>query len=221
TNVYRDPYHHFACIKSLQCFLNGISIMLKKTLLASAVALFAVGSFSAIADTDLGLITFDGAVTDTTCNISTSNGESQSNITITLPVVKKSEVESTTIDTGVGSKNFELLLTNCPETLKNASASFMSKNMGAIANGTIEPDANVQGSATNVALALFNNAPTISSRIMVGQPDNNTQKTDLKAGSGKLFYRVAYVPGSNWVKDTSPVQSGKVSANAYFTMSYE
>lgn len=62
--------------------------MLKKTLLASAVALFAVGSFSAIADTDLGLITFDGAVTDTTCNISTSNGESQSNITITLPVVK-------------------------------------------------------------------------------------------------------------------------------------
>ncbi|WP_370552212.1 fimbrial protein, partial [Enterobacter cloacae complex sp. I9] len=219
--VYRDPYHHFACIKSLQCFLNGISIMLKKTLLASAVALFAVGSFSAIADTDLGLITFDGAVTDTTCNISTSNGESQNNITITLPVVKKSEVESTTIDTGVGSKNFELLLTNCPETLKNASASFMSKNMGAIANGTIEPDANVQGSATNVALALFNNAPTISSRIMVGQPDNNTQKTDLKAGSGKLFYRVAYVPGSNWVKDTSPVQSGKVSANAYFTMSYE
>ncbi|BBW25587.1 fimbrial protein [Enterobacter bugandensis] len=195
--------------------------MLKKTLLASAVALFAVGSFSAIADTDLGLITFDGAVTDTTCNISTSNGESQNNITITLPVVKKSEVESTTIDTGVGSKNFELLLTNCPETLKNASASFMSKNMGAIANGTIEPDANVQGSATNVALALFNNAPTISSRIMVGQPDNNTQKTDLKAGSGKLFYRVAYVPGSNWVKDTSPVQSGKVSANAYFTMSYE
>ncbi len=195
--------------------------MLKKTLLASAVALFAVGSFSAIADTDLGLITFDGAVTDTTCNISTSNGESQSNITITLPVVKKSEVESTTIDTGVGSKNFELLLTNCPETLKNASASFMSKNMGAIANGTIEHDANVQGSAINVALALFNNAPTISSRIMVGQPDNNTQKTDLKAGSGKLFYRVAYVPGSNWVKDTSPVQSGKVSANAYFTMSYE
>lgn len=195
--------------------------MLKKTLLASVVTLSVMGSLSAFADTDLGLITFDGAVTDTTCNISTSNGESQNNITITLPVVKKSEVESTTIDTGVGSKNFELLLTNCPDTLKNASASFMSKNMGAIANGTIEPDAGVAGSATNVALALFNNSPTVSSRIMVGQPDNNTQKADLKSGSGKLFYRVAYVQGSNWVKDTSPVQSGKVSANAYFTMSYE
>ncbi|MDY0419044.1 fimbrial protein [Enterobacter sp. 170198] len=195
--------------------------MLKKTLLASVVTLFVTGSFSAIADTDLGLITFDGAVTDTTCNISTSNGESQNNITITLPVVKKSEVESTTVDTGVGSKNFELLLTNCPETLDTASASFMSKNMGAIANGTIEPDANVAGAATNVTLALYNNAPTVSSRIMVGQPDNNTQKADLNAGSGKLFYRVAYVPGSNWVKGTNPVQSGKVSANAYFTMSYE
>ena len=188
--------------------------MLKKTLLASAVTLFAMGSFSAIADTDIGLITFDGAVTDTTCNISTANGESQNNITITLPVVKKSDVESTTVDTGVGSKNFELLLTNCPGTLKTASASFMSKNMGAIANGTIEPE-------TNVALALYNNAPTESSRIMVGQPANNTQKANLTAGSGKLFYRVAYVPGSNWVKDTNPVQSGKVSANAYFTMSYE
>lgn len=97
----------------------------------------------------------------------------------------------------------------------------MSKNMGAIANGTIEPDAGVAGAATNVALALYNNAPTTSSRIMVGQPDNNTQKADLNAGSAKLFYRVAYVPGANWVKDTNPVQSGKVSANAYFTMSYE
>ncbi|MEH3480155.1 fimbrial protein [Enterobacter cloacae] len=195
--------------------------MLKKTLLASVVTLFVTGSFSATADTDLGLITFDGAVTDTTCNISTSNGEAQNNITITLPVIKKSEVESTTVDTGVGSKNFELLLTNCPETLKSASANFMSKNMGAIANGTIEPDAGVAGAATNVALALYNNAPTTSSRIMVGQPDNNTQKADLNAGSAKLFYRVAYVPGANWVKDTNPVQSGKVSANAYFTMSYE
>lgn len=195
--------------------------MLKKTLLASVITLFVTGSFSATADTDLGLITFDGAVTDTTCNISTSNGEAQNNITITLPVVKKSEVESTTVDTGVGSKNFELLLTNCPETLKSASANFMSKNMGAIANGTIEPDAGVAGAATNVALALYNNAPTTSSRIMVGQPDNNTQKADLNAGSAKLFYRVAYVPGANWVKDTNPVQSGKVSANAYFTMSYE
>ncbi|HGH4621324.1 TPA: fimbrial protein [Enterobacter cloacae] len=195
--------------------------MLKKTLLASVVTLFVTGSFSATADTDLGLITFDGAVTDTTCNISTSNGEAQNNITITLPVVKKSEVESTTVDTGVGSKNFELLLTNCPETLKSASANFMSKNMGAIANGTIEPDAGIAGAATNVALALYNNAPTTSSRIMVGQPDNNTQKADLNAGSAKLFYRVAYVPGANWVKDTNPVQSGKVSANAYFTMSYE
>ncbi|MGN7912767.1 fimbrial protein [Enterobacter sp. 22466] len=205
----------------MKCFFKWNFNHVKKTLLASVVTLFVTGSFSATADTDLGLITFDGAVTDTTCNISTSNGEAQNNITITLPVVKKSEVESTTVDTGVGSKNFELLLTNCPETLKSASANFMSKNMGAIANGTIEPDAGVAGAATNVALALYNNAPTTSSRIMVGQPDNNTQKADLNAGSAKLFYRVAYVPGANWVKDTNPVQSGKVSANAYFTMSYE
>lgn len=194
--------------------------MLNKTLTAAFIATAALGSFSVMAD-DVGLLTFDGAVTDSTCKLTTSNGEDANNVTISLPVVKKAEVESTTLDKGVGSKNFELLLTDCPESVKKASTTFMSSNMGAIANGTIEPDANISGSASNVALALYNNTTTSTDRIKIGQPDSNTQKVTLASGAGQLQYRVAYVPGSSWVATTNPVVAGKVSANAYFTMNYE
>lgn len=194
---------------------------LKKISMVATAVVMAFGSASSFADTDIGLITFDGAVTDTTCVITTNNGEDTNNITITLPVVKKSDVEGTTINKGVGSKNFELLLSKCPDTLKKASASFMSKNMGSIANGTIDPDANVSGSATNVSLAMYNNSTSNTDRILVGQPSNNSQVTNLTNGSGQLYYRVAYVPGSAWVQGTNPVTAGKVTANAFFTMSYE
>lgn len=193
--------------------------MLNKTLIAAFVATAVMGSFSAMA-ADLGLITFDGAVTDSTCTMTTSNGEGN-NITITLPVVKKADVEGTTIDSGVGSKNFELLLTGCPESVKKASVTFASNNMGSLANGTIEPNASIAGAASNVALAIFNNTTTSTDRIKVGQPASNTQKVTLASGAGQLQYRVAYVPGSSWNATTNPVVAGKVSANAYFTMNYE
>ena len=57
--------------------------MFKKTILAASVATMAMGSISAMAD-DVGLITFDGAVTDTTCVITTNNGVDANNVTITM-----------------------------------------------------------------------------------------------------------------------------------------
>lgn len=62
--------------------------MFNKTILATAVAVMAMGSVSAMA-ADVGVITFDGAVTDTTCVITTNNGVDANNVTVTLPVVKK------------------------------------------------------------------------------------------------------------------------------------
>lgn len=61
--------------------------MFNKTILATAVAVMAMGSVSAMA-ADVGVITFDGAVTDTTCVITTNNGVDANNVTVTLPVVK-------------------------------------------------------------------------------------------------------------------------------------
>ncbi|AVH17198.1 fimbrial protein [Enterobacter sp. SGAir0187] len=194
--------------------------MFKKTILAASVATMAMGSVSAMAD-DVGLITFDGAVTDTTCVITTSNGVDANNVTITMPVVKKADVEGTTVDAGVGSKEFELHLSECPAEKAKASATFTSQQFAELSNGTLKADPTVAGHASNVSLALFNNTTTSTDRIKVGQPDNNTQKATLTDGTGVLAYRVAYVPAASWVAGTNPVTAGKVNSNVTFTMSYE
>lgn len=69
---------------------------MNKLTIAAASIILALGSASAFADdtvttpgTDVGLITFDGAVSDTTCTITTNNGVDARNVTISMPVVKK------------------------------------------------------------------------------------------------------------------------------------
>lgn len=190
------------------------------TVLTPVALVVALNSGYTFAD-DLGLITFDGAVTDTTCQVTTDNGVDASNVTISLPVVKKSDVEGTTIAEGVGSKNFELHLSGCPDTEKSASAVFTSTQFADLSNGTLQPDPSVSGAATNVALALYNNSTSDTSQIKVGLPDNNTQVATITNGEADLSYRVAYVPGANWDATTNPVTAGKVSSNATFTLTYE
>lgn len=194
--------------------------MIYKTTLATAFAVATMGSLSAQA-ADTGLITFDGAVTDTTCTITTSNGVDANNVTISLPVVKKSDVEGTTIDKGIGEKEFELKLSSCPDGLTTASATFTSQQFADLANGTLKSDPIVAGHANNVNLALYNNASADKTRINIGLPDNNTQAADISTGEGTLSYRVAYVPSADWVKGTTDISSGSVSSNVTFTMTYQ
>lgn len=202
---------------------------IKKLTVAAAAVVFALGSASVFAEdpdvipegTDVGLITFDGAVTDTTCKITTNNGVSANSVTITLPVVQKTEVESSDILTGVGSKEFELHLSDCATAVSKASATFTSQQFTELSNGTLKSDPTVSGHADNVSLALYNNSQTNKARIQIGLPDNNTQVADIVGGTGELAFRVAYVLSNDWVADTNPVSAGKVSSNATFTMSYE
>lgn len=194
--------------------------MIKKAILATSVALFATGSASAIA-ADIGIITFDGAVTDTTCKITTNNGLDANNVTIAMPVIKTADVEEATIDAGVGSKEFELHLSDCPAELLSASATFTSQQFADLTNGTLKADPTVAGHADNVSLALYNNATGSTDRIKIGQPGEATQKATLTAGEGTLAYRVAYVPSAGWIKGTNDISAGKVSSNVTFTMSYE
>lgn len=194
---------------------------MNKLTIAAASIVIALSSTSAFADTDVGLITFDGAVTDTTCTITTNNGVDANNITISMPVVKKSDVEKTTVDAGVGSKEFELHLSDCPTSLTKASATFTSQQFADLSNGTLKADPSVSGHAENVSLALFNNSTSDTDRIQVGLPANNTQIAELTDGEGSLAFRVAYVPSADWVSGTNDITAGKVTSNATFTMSYE
>lgn len=194
--------------------------MIYKTTLATAFAVATMGSLSAQA-ADIGLITFDGAVTDTTCTITTNNGVDANNVTISLPVVKKSDVEGTTIDKGVGEKEFELKLSSCPDGLSTATATFTSQQFADLTNGTLKSDTTVAGHANNVNLAIYNNASADKTRIIIGLAGNNTQAADISTGEGTLSYRVAYVPSADWVKGTTDISSGSVSSNVTFTMTYQ
>lgn len=73
---------------------------MNKLTIAAASIILALGSASAFAEdtvttigNDVGLITFDGAVSDTTCTITTNNGINANNVTISMPVVKNQKLK--------------------------------------------------------------------------------------------------------------------------------
>ncbi len=197
--------------------------MKKHMLAVSALALaLALGASSAYADNAVGLITFDGAVTDTTCKITTNNGVEANNVTISLPVVQKADVKGASLDTrGVGAKEFELKLTECPAgAYEKASVTFTSQQFAELSNGTLKPDPTVAGAAQNVSLALFNNTSADQTQIKIGDM-NATQVADISSGEGSLAFMVSYVPSADYNETTNDIVAGKVSSNTTFTMSYE
>lgn len=187
----------------------------------SASLLITMLNITSASASDTGLITFDGAVTDATCTLTTSNGLDSSNITLSMPVVKKAEVSSATIASGgVGSKEFEFLLNDCPEALTAAVITFSSQQFAELSNGTLKVDPTLSGAAQNVSIALFNNTADNKSQVKIGDPSDIPQTVALAAGSGRFAYKAAYVPSADW-SVTNNVISGKVSTNATFTLSYE
>lgn len=195
-----------------------------------AAVLFS-GSVFAAPPSDTGLITFDGAVTDTTCTVTTNNGIDTNNLTISMPIVSKTDVSATTLAAGgVGGKEFELMLTGCPVTgggedgtsTLTATIAFTSQQFAELSSGTLKPDAAVTGAAENVNIALFNNTSTNQAPVMIGNPADASQSLALgDKGEGVFAYKAAYVPSADFNAETNPVISGKVNTNATFTIAYQ
>lgn len=184
-------------------------------------------STSALADdstSDAGLITFDGAVSAHTCTITTNNGVDASNITVSMPVVSGSQVSATTVDAGpvVGPKEFEIKLSGCDDAMKTASISFTSPQFVELSSGTLKNDPAQPDGASNVNIALYNNAEGDTSQVRIGLPDDKPQTIDLTTGhSGTFAYTASYVPSADMDSITNPVVPGTVSTNATFTVSYQ
>jgi len=172
--------------------------------------------------TDVGLVTFDGAVTDTTCKITSNNGIESNNVTVTMPTVKKEEVEAATLSGGgAGAKTFQLMLSDCTG-VATATIQFSSEQFADLSNGTLKNDATVAGAAKNVSLALFNDSSSNTSQVLIGEPTDVSQSLNLSTtGSGAFAYKVAYVPSSDWNATSNPIESGKVESNMTFTLAYQ
>lgn len=173
---------------------------------------------SSVQAADMGLITFDGAVSDTTCQITTNNGLDAHNVTVSMPAVTAASVMDGTAE----SKEFELSLSACDTQLTSAKITFTSQQFAELTSGTLKPDATVSGAAKNVNIALFNNGNGSTSQVKIGDPSDVSQEIDLTGTNGGVFSYVAkYLPSADMDVSTNPIVAGKVNTNATFTLSYE
>lgn len=199
---------------------------LKKISMAAAVAM-ALSAGSAIAATpDTGTITFHGMVSNNTCQVSLDQKIDQSgnDFDVTLDTVfVKDFANALGASSTLGEKKFNLSLTGCdPDTIKKASAQFKSwAGTTSSDSDLLIPPSNAEGAAQNVNLVLSNDGNSATDQIKIDQT-NNTQKVTIDgAGTGNLYYKVAYTQGQKWDATNSPVSAGTVQAQVAFTMIYE
>lgn len=196
---------------------------IKKLSLAIALSLGAATVANAAPGEDAGIITFTGAVSSHTCEITTNNGLDNSNITIDMPVVSVDQVTAATLTSGVGEKEFELKLSGCDESITKATVSFSSEQFAELSSGTLKNDPALTDGAKNVNIALFNNIESNTGQVKIGLPDDAPQTLTLDATthSGTFAYKAAYVPSADMDATTNPVTAGKISTETTFVVSYQ
>jgi major type 1 subunit fimbrin (pilin) len=165
------------------------SIFMKNSVLSALVAtVFGLAAASAHAAAGDGTITFNGALTATTCTIN-GNGTSAKDFSVTLPTVSTNTLK-TAGDTA-GSTGFNIALTGCTPVTATSQASVFYE-AGATTdladNGLLLVDA---GGAQNVKLQLRNqDGSTIKagfSRELQG-----SKPASLASGAATLYYMVQY-----------------------------
>ncbi|ECJ9816631.1 fimbrial protein [Salmonella enterica] len=190
--------------------------------MAIALSLGIATTVEAASTEDAGIITFTGAVSSHTCEITTNNGIDSSNITIDMPVVSVDQVSGATLTSGVGEKEFEIKLTGCDDAITKATVSFSSEQFAELSSGTLKNDPGLSDGAKNVNIALFNNVESNTNQVKIGLPDDAPQSLTLDANhSGTFAYKAAYVPSADMDATNNPVAAGKVSTEATFVVSYQ
>jgi major type 1 subunit fimbrin (pilin) len=153
------------------------------TLVAAVLGLAAAGAHASD-----GTITFNGALTATTCTIN-GNGTNAKDFTVTLPTVSTSNL--TAAGQTAGSTGFNIALTACsPVTATSKAAVFYEA--GATTdlsdNGLLRVDT---GGAQNVKLQLLN-ADGSAIKAGFSRDLQNSKPADLSSGAATLYYMVQY-----------------------------
>ncbi|MCD0502946.1 fimbrial protein [Bordetella petrii] len=168
---------------------------------AAVMAALAVSSSAFASD---GTISFEGAVSDATCNISV-NGSGPDG-TVTLPTVSLNSLAQAG-DTA-GTTPFRIALSGCAGTANTARAYFEPGPTVDPVQGKLR---NTGGTAGNVYLALLdsNHAP-----LHLGDPAlQNDAPVDI-SGGGELGYHAQYYA-------VGPATAGSVLSLVNYTIVYE
>lgn len=185
---------------------------MKRVLSAMPLSALMLSSSMAMA-ASTGTITFNGELTDTTCEVDI-NGQG-SDATVILPTVGINQL--TTSGNTTGRTSFNMNISDCVIGEKGehskVSAFFQPGNSVDLSTGRLK---NVGGSATNVDLRLLD-ASNSFAPINIGNTDqvNGMAYVDIKAdGTAFLPYAVEYYANGQ----TTP---GTVTSSVVYNLQYK
>ena len=166
---------------------------------------------SATAQASDGIITINGSILDSTCQINGVASPTSADLTVTLPQISKSALNK--VGMVAGQTPFTLTLTKCPNTGQTATAYF-------------EYGPNVDSTTGNLKLTSASTAKNVqiqftnddSSPIKLGQPylAQGVKGSMIDSlGNATLRYVAAYVAV------TGPATAGTVNSSITYSIEYQ
>ena len=193
---------------------------MKKTLIAASLV-FLSGSVLSVNAASTGTITFNGQITDTTCDVNV-NGQG-ANATVTLPTVPSSTL--TTQGMVTGRTNFNMQLTNC--TLSSVSGDTVSKVSAYFqAGATVDPTTGhlkqqSSSGATNVSLQLIDGGS--NQPIKAGDASQSTSNTfyNLTDTGGAVITTPINLPYAVEYFADGKTTPGVVTSSVVYNLQYQ
>lgn len=183
---------------------------MKKSIIAAAllVAGFSNAAYNGPYD---GVVKFDGEVINQTCEVVTGSSLTENDQTVTLPKVRKKDLD--TAGKVAGTTPFAIKLTNCTAPSNySVKAQFVDSSLVDVANNYTLKNTTV-GGAENVNLQLTN--VNTAQAIRIGDAvSDNVQTTPITAEETVLRYNVQYYA-------TAAAGEGKVTSQVEYNIVYE
>ncbi|MBJ9325206.1 fimbrial protein [Citrobacter braakii] len=180
---------------------------MKKNILAVMLA-SACGLSAMSANAADGTITFNGQITDTTCDVALSSpgATSGSNLVVELGAFHKAKI--TNANDVVSEKDVNFSLTNCPAAITKVGILFE----GTQDNDMQDAFANAAGAdaAVGVAVKLLDGASAVA-------PNSLPVLKDITNGTLEIPYKAQFVA----TKANADLTAGKYTTTVNYTMNYQ
>lgn len=194
-----------------------------KAAVALALTASALSVPFAMASTDTGVaggtITFNGAVSDTTCDVTTNNG---SDFTVNLSPVSVEDMGTTTGVVSNGATEFTIAVAGCEgyDATSTAAQDLDITFSGSNVSDDEEYLKNNTGSATGVGIAITKDGTTavsLDQALKTGLTTTSSDGTVYDQGAeGNITYYANYYNYGG-----SSIEPGSVVTTATYTFNYE
>ncbi|WP_034293561.1 fimbrial protein [Herbaspirillum sp. RV1423] len=177
---------------------------MKKLILAS---LFSAAGLVSVTAQAVNTISFNGAVTDATCTVTTGT---LGDFSVVLPTLSAAELNSAS--GGRGTSGFQIDLTGCTPASGNVRAFF---NAGPTVNtaGRLTNTAAAAVAAKNVEIQLSNVDGSVINAFGGKSVQNAAQFPISSTGTATMFYKASYYP-------VGTVTSGAVNSSVVYSLDF-